>query len=297
MLCADDAGIVSRSSERAGEDDDGDRDCLLGVRAYGLRRESRDRVPANQRRGKVSFTINAAGQVYKQTIEFVHLGGAITADRDLNIEITRPLQRAWACFQRYKMDIYDRPGVRSRLKVRLLKAKVIETLLDGCMTWTPNKPDYDRPRRVHHSMLLRCLGWRKRKRDDHSLSYADALAKTASESIEVIVRKRRILFAGFVARMGEGRLPQRVMFGELVGGKGYSWGQEKDWMAHLKEDMSVFKNEIRRVAKGCSEDRQMVSTIKGGSRVVHAELECNGETKSCRATHKDCGSAIHRRHI
>ena len=30
---------------------------------------------------KVSFTINAAGQVYKQTIEFVHLGGTITADK------------------------------------------------------------------------------------------------------------------------------------------------------------------------------------------------------------------------
>ena len=67
-----------------------------------------------------------------------------------------------------------------------------------------------------------------------------ALAKTASESIEAIVRKRRILFAGFVARMGEERLPQRVMFGKLVGGKAYSGGQEKDWMAHLKEDMLVF---------------------------------------------------------
>ena len=40
--------------------------------------------------------------------------------------------------------------------------------------------------------------------------------------------------------MGRERLPQRVMFGELVGGKGYSGGQEKDWMGHLKEDMSVF---------------------------------------------------------
>ena len=62
----------------------------------------------------------------------------------------------------------------------------------------------------------------------YTLSYADALAKTASESIEAIVRKRRILFAGFVARRGEERLPQ-VIFGELVGGKGYSGGQEKDW--------------------------------------------------------------------
>ena len=54
------------------------------------------------------------------------------------------------------------------------------------------------------------------------------------------MRKRRILFAGFVARMGEERLPQRVMFRELVWGKGYSGGQEKDWLVHLKEDMSVF---------------------------------------------------------
>ena len=89
-------------------------------------------------------------------------------------------------------------------------------------------------------MLLRCLGWRKRKRDDYTLSYADALAETASESIEAIVRKRRILLARFVARIGEERLPQRVMFGELVGGKGYSGGQEKDWLVHLKEDTPVF---------------------------------------------------------
>ena len=30
------------------------------------------------------------------------------------------------------------------------------------------------------------------------------------------------------------------MFEEFVGGKGYSGGQENDWMAHLKEGMSVF---------------------------------------------------------
>ena len=74
---------------------------------------------------------------------FVCLGGAITAGRDLSIEITRRLQRAWVCFQRYKMEIYDRPGVRLRLKVRLLKAEAVETLLYGCMTWSPKKPGYD----------------------------------------------------------------------------------------------------------------------------------------------------------
>ena len=31
-------------------------------------------------------------------------------------------------------------------------------------------------------------------------------------------------------------------------------------------------NEIRRMAKGRSEGRQMVSTNRGGSRIVHAEM-------------------------
>ena len=93
------------------------------------------------------------------------------------------------------------------------KLRVVKTPLYGCMKWSPNKPDYNRLRRVHHCMLLQCLGWRKRKRDDHTLSYVDAIAKIGSESIEAIVRKRRMtLFAGFLARMGEERLPQRVMF-------------------------------------------------------------------------------------
>ena len=62
--------------------------------------------------------------------------------------------------------------MRLRLKVRMLKAEVLETLLYGCVTWSPSKADYGRLRKTHHQMLLRCLGWRKRKREDHVLSYA-----------------------------------------------------------------------------------------------------------------------------
>ena len=59
-------------------------------------------------------------------------------------------------------------------------------------------------------------------------------------SIEAIVREQRILVSGFVALMWEECLSQRVVFWELIGGNGYSGGQEKDWLVHLKEDKSVF---------------------------------------------------------
>ena len=102
------------------------------------------------------FTVTAAGQVYKETDEFVCLGGSISANRDLSIEVRRRVQKAWACFGRYKMEIYDLQGVCLRLKVRLLKTEALETLLlYGCVTWSPKPADYDRLRKVHHKMLLR----------------------------------------------------------------------------------------------------------------------------------------------
>ncbi|CAN0377621.1 unnamed protein product, partial [Laminaria digitata] len=60
------------------------------------------------------------------------------------------------------------------------------------------------------------------------------------ENVETTVRKRRILFAGFVARTGDERLPRRVMYGEVEGGKGYLGGQEQDWMGCLEQDLSLF---------------------------------------------------------
>ena len=61
-----------------------------------------------------------------------------------------------------------------------------------------------------------------------------------SESIEAILRKRRILFAGFVARMEGTRVPKCVMFGELVDGAGSVGGQKKEWMGCLLDDLRVF---------------------------------------------------------
>ena len=102
----------------------------------------------------------------------------------------------------------------------MLKAEVLETMLYDCVTWGPRACHYDTLRQAHHSFLTRCIGWRKRNHTDHPIFYLDTLVKTESESIEAILCKRRILFAGFVVCMEDTRLPKCVMFGELVGGAG-----------------------------------------------------------------------------
>ena len=93
MLYGGDAGTVSRSSEGL------ERMLAVIMNAYSalgltVSEAKTEKVCLRTKGGgKVLFIINAASQEYKKTMEFVYLGGAITADRDLSIEITRRLQR------------------------------------------------------------------------------------------------------------------------------------------------------------------------------------------------------------
>ena len=105
MLYADDVDIVSRSSQ-------GSKMMTVIVTscaAFGLTvSEGKTKIMCLQTKGggHVPFTVTAAGQVHKQTVEFLYLGGAVSVDWDLrSVEVTRLIQRACACFGRYKMEI------------------------------------------------------------------------------------------------------------------------------------------------------------------------------------------------
>ena len=64
-----------------------------------------------------------------------------------------------------------------------------------------------------------------------------------SESVETTVRRQGILFEGFVARMGEKRLPRTVIFGEMLGDERYSGVQEWDWMKDQEDHEACLKFE------------------------------------------------------
>ena len=242
MLYADDAGVVSRSPEQLRK--------MVGVivvvcAAFGLTvSEAKTEIMCLRAKGMpestATFSVEAAGQVYNQTNEFVYLGGNVNHNADLSIEVDRRIRNAWCSFRKYTLELYDRPSAPLELKIRMLTAEVLETMLYGCVTWSPRVCHYDTLRRAHHRFLARCIGWRNHNRADHPISYLDTLVKTGSESIEATLRRRRILFAGFVARMEDTRLPKCVMFGEMVGGAGCVGGQEKEWMGCFLDDLRAF---------------------------------------------------------
>ena len=242
MLYVDDAGVVWQSPEQLRK--------MMGVivvvcAAFGLTvSEAKTEIMCLRAKGMpespTTFSVEAAGQVYNQTNKFVYLGGSVSHNIELSIEVDWRVRNAWYSFRKYTLELYDRPSAPLELNIRMLRAEVLETMLCGCVTWSLRACHYDTLRRVHHRFLTRCIGCRKHNRADHSISYLDTLLKTGSESIEATLRKRRILFAGFVARMENARLPKCVMFGEMIGGGGCAKGQEKEWMGCSLDDFRAF---------------------------------------------------------
>ena len=57
------------------------------------------------------------------------------------------------------------------------------------------------------------------------------------------------------------------MFGEFFRGKGHSGGQEKDWMDHLKEDMSVFGMKLERWRKAGQKAGRWLRRVEEGAEL------------------------------
>ena len=194
------------------------------------------RAPAT----KIVF--NPTGQQYRQTTSFTYLGGTVTEMPNLSDEIDRWIRAGWMGFKRYKKELYDCPkGSLLPLKAWMVRSDVVETLLYGCVTRTSLKCHYAKLGITHHRMLLRILGAWWKSPNTRILSYKDALQRTQCESIEATVRTRRLLWAGALLRMGDHRLPKRVMSGEVENaGKRGPGGKEKEWTDCVADDLRLF---------------------------------------------------------
>ena len=135
MLYADDAGVVSQSPEQLRK--------MMGVivvvcAAFGLTVSEKTEIMCLRAKGMpestATFSVDAAGQVYNQTNGFVYLGGNVNQNTDLSIEVNRRVRNACCSFRTYTLELYDRPSAPLELKIRMLRAEVLETMLYGCVT-------------------------------------------------------------------------------------------------------------------------------------------------------------------
>ena len=97
------------------------------------------------------FSVEAVGQVYKKADDLVYLGRNFNYNADLSLEVDRRIRNVWCSFRKYTLELYGRLSAPLKLKIQLLRAEVLETILYGCVTWSPRACNYDTLHRAHHS--------------------------------------------------------------------------------------------------------------------------------------------------
>ena len=241
ILYADDACIVSRSPQVLTKMMEVYVEVCRAFASTVSAKKTETMCMPPSRTPRTMVRIEAAGQIYTQVQSFTYLGGAVTEYPDMSVEIARRTRACWMRIRRYSRELYGQPKVALSLKARMVKAEAIEALLYGCSTWTLRQEHYAKLRTVHHRVLLRIIG-AQRKRPDHRMtSYNRALEITPCESIETTLRRGRLLWAGTLLQMSGGRLPKRIIFGNLQGavrsGRG---GKEKEWTDCVQSDIRAF---------------------------------------------------------
>ena len=160
--------------EQPCENDDSYRCSVRFVRIDSLGRQDGNHVPDYERYGQGYFRYwgSRPGIQANKPPSLCTLG-QLCVNADLPVEVNQRallanllLRHAWpatAC-----TTIPPHP---LRLKVRIFKAGVMETTVQGCCRWNPTVAHLGILRMAHHRLPLRGVGW-KRKTSGRSLSHA-----------------------------------------------------------------------------------------------------------------------------
>ena len=270
MLYADDAGIVSRSAEGLSAMMS---HIVITCQEFGLVvSETKTETMRMREVDTEELRVQAAGQSYPQCVNFTYLGGCINDKADITAEIRRRRQRAAAKMRKYSKPVFDRKArIARRTKLSLVETEVVATLLYGCETWTLSDTHYRMLRQSHHHYLLRCVGFKKRARTDHLLSYHELLRNTKVESIESMIRRRRLQWAGKLVRMPNERLPKMMLFGELEHGKRRRGAPPNNWRRCLKDDLNKFKIDTNKWIELASDEKQWQELLEKSSTEFFAQ--------------------------
>ena len=115
----------------------------------------------------------------------------------------------------------------------MYKAIVLPTFLYGSETWTPYRRHLKILEKYHLRCLRRflCISWEDR------CTNTSTLEATKCTSIEAMLIRNQLRWAGHVLRMPEYRLPKQVLFSQLKEGTRTKGGQKKRFKDNLKANL------------------------------------------------------------
>ena len=219
--------------------------------------------------------ININGQRLNVVDKFTYLGSTLSQNVVIDDEINTRLAKASAAFGRLGQNVWDRRGITTLTKIKVYKAVVLTTLLYGCETWTVYSRHSKKLNHFHTTRLRKLLGisWQEKVPD------TEVLTRAGLPSIQTILMKTQLRWAGHVARMPDYRIPKKLFFGELQDGKRSLGAPKKRYKDTLKASLKAFGINHVTWEQTASERSKWRAAVQSGARRHELSLKTTAERR------------------
>ena len=153
---------------------------------------------------------------FERVEEFKYSGTTSANQNSIAEEIKSRLKSRNACYHSVQKLLSSRL-LSKNLKIKIYRTLILPVGLYGCETWSLALKEEHKLRVFGNRVLTRIFGpkddevteeWRKLHNDELNDLYL-------SPNIVRVIKSRRMRWAGYVVRMGEGRGVYRVLVGKL----------------------------------------------------------------------------------
>nr|VZI38073.1 unnamed protein product [Spirometra erinaceieuropaei] len=169
-----------------------------------------------------------------QVVEnFPYLGSTLSRNTKIDDEVANRISKASQAFGRLQSTVWNRHGLQLSTKLKMYKAVILPTLLNGEETWTVYAKQARRLNHFHLSCLRRILrlNWQDR------IPETDVLERMGILSIYTILRQLQLRWSGHLVRMDDQRLPKRLFYGDVAKGSRRQGGQIRRYKDTLKSSL------------------------------------------------------------
>ena len=179
--------------------------------------------------------ISIGETVLKSVEQFTYLGCAISSNARIDGEIDNRLAKANSAFGRLYKRVWNNKYLRIITKISVYRAVVLTTLLYGSESWVTYRNHLKLLERFHQRCLRTILNihW-----SDY-ITNIIVLERADITSIEAMLLKIQLRWAGHVARMEDHRLPKIIIYGELSFGLRNRGAPKKRYKDTLKKSLGA----------------------------------------------------------
>lgn len=229
-----------------------------------------------------------------ETIEnverFKYLGGYLTNDGSLDIELQQRLQNACISINKLNKRVYKNKDITENVKCQVFKSITLPTLLYGCESWVLYRKQIKQLENFQQRFLRNTF---KIKWHEH-VSNATVLERAKCKPIEELISQAQMRWVGHTVRMKENRLPKVLLYSELERGfrhRGCPKKRFKDCIKVMADNLEVGQN-WEELAQDRNAWKQIVNSVDITQKNLRQQAAANRQLSVCNVCMKVCGSRI-----